>query len=79
MNHREVIAVGGIFQLNFPVTGKAETVRGAGFDREARALLHKQVHPLFRRAEEIVQRFDMLVKSGENHAGILFGAQRNQP
>ncbi|MNS11853.1 hypothetical protein D3C72_434030 [compost metagenome] len=79
MNHREVVAVGGVFELDFPVAREAETVRRAGFDRIARALFHKQIHPLFRRAEEIFQRFDLVVKGGENHPRVLFGAQGNQP
>ena len=54
-------------------------MRRAGFNRVASALFHKQIHPLFRRAEEIFQRFDMVIKGGEDHSRVLFGAQRHQP
>ncbi|MNS59510.1 hypothetical protein D3C72_924700 [compost metagenome] len=79
VNHREVVAVGGVFQLDFPVAREAETVGWSGFNRVARPLLHKQVHPFLRRAEELFQRVDLIVKGGEDHARVLFRAQGNQP
>ena len=75
MDDREVIAVGGIFQLDFPVAGKAKTVRGGGLQRVASPLFHEQIHPFHRRAEEVGQRFNVVVEAGENHSGVAFNAQ----
>ncbi len=78
MHQREVVGVGGVFQLDLPVAGEAEAVFARHLDAVAGALFHEQVHPFFRRAKIVFQRLDIVLERGENHAGIAFGAQADQ-
>jgi hypothetical protein len=79
VNDGEMIGVGGVLQLDLPVAGEAEPVLAQHLHAEPRALLHEQVHPLLRRAQELDQRLDVVLEGGKDHALIDFGAQRISP
>ena len=78
VHQREVIGVGGVFQLDLPVTGEAEAVLAPHFDRVAGTLLHEQVDPLLSRAEEIGEGLDVILEGGEDHAVVLLDTQADQ-
>ncbi|MCY1510838.1 hypothetical protein D9M68_452270 [compost metagenome] len=78
VHQREVVGVGGVFQLDLPVAGEAETVLAGNLHAITGALLHEQVDPLLRRAEEVHQRLDVVLEGGEDHAVVLLDAQAHQ-
>ncbi|MNZ60119.1 hypothetical protein D3C78_781800 [compost metagenome] len=78
MHQREVVGIGGVFQLDLPVARKAETVLARNLDAVAGALFHEQVDPLFRRTEEVLKRFDVVFEGGKNHPGVTFHTQAHQ-
>jgi hypothetical protein len=66
VDDREVIQVGGVFELDLPVAVEAEAMFAVRLDRIARALLHEQVDPRLGAAEEIFERLDLLIEARED-------------
>ena len=78
MNDWEVIGVGGVLKLDFPVAGKAETVLSTDRDGVTAALLHKQIDPGFRVSQKFVEGLGVVIEGRKYEARILFDAQGNQ-
>ena len=73
-----MVGIGGVFQLNFPVARKAETMLTRNLNRIARTLFHEQINPFFRRAQKVFQRLNFRIKGGKNHAVVFFYPQTDQ-
>ncbi|MPM40350.1 hypothetical protein SDC9_86990 [bioreactor metagenome] len=75
VHHREVVAVGGVLQLDLPVAPEAELVDAGDLGRVPVGLLEEPVDPDLRIAEEVLQRLGVLVESRPDHPGVRLGAQ----
>ena len=78
VNDGEMIGVGRILELDFPVAGKGEAMFAHRLDGETAALFHEQVDPRLGAPKEAVERFDLFVEGREDQAVIFFDAQLDQ-
>ncbi len=78
MHDGEVISVGRILELDFPIAGKAELVTAGCLDTESGTLFHEQVDPFFCAAEKIRERLDVVLERRKDQAIIGLRAQGNE-
>jgi len=78
MDDRKVIGVGGVLQLNFPVAGEAKAMLAKRLHRIAATLLHEEVDPFARRAEEIDERLDVVLERRKDQPVIFLGTELHE-